>query len=327
MMSDRVRIGSRGSALALWQARWVQEELRKRFNNLDVIIQVIKTKGDKILDSPLSKIGDKGLFTREIEQALLDGKIDLAVHSLKDLPTELPDGLTIGAVCKREDVRDVFIPHPRNPNHSLFAQPSGAKIATGSLRRKCQLLNLRPDFEIIDIRGNLNTRLEKLGKSDWSGTILARAGVVRLGWETRIGETISTSVLLPAVGQGALAIETRAEDKKIGEIVSELHHAQTARAVLAERALLRTLEGGCQVPIGTCARVKRQDDRDELFLDAIIGSVDGRKIVRGKIHGSVDEAETLGEKLARTLLNSGADAILRQIRDQVPRLVSEQVGV
>ena len=326
-MSDQIRIGSRGSELALWQSKWVQEELRKRFKNLDVVIQIIKTKGDKILDSPLSKIGDKGLFTREIEQALLDGKIDIAVHSLKDLPTELPDGLTIGAVCKREDARDVFIPHPQNANRSLLAQPSGAKIATGSLRRKCQLLNLRPDFEIVDIRGNLNTRLEKLGKSDWAGMILARAGVVRLGWEERIGETISVANLLPAVGQGALAVEMRLGDKKTEAKVSALHDVESAQAVLAERALLRTLEGGCQVPIGTYGRIETKDDRRELFLDAVVGSVDGRKVVRGKIHGSVDEAEALGEKLARTLLGSGADAILRQIRGQVPRLVSEQVGV
>lgn len=326
-MSDQIRIGSRGSELALWQAKWVQKELRTRFKNLVVIIEIIKTKGDKILDSPLSKIGDKGLFTREIEQALLDGEIDIAVHSLKDLPTELPDGLTMGAVCKREDARDVFIPHPQNANRSLFAQPPGAKIATGSLRRKCQLLNLRPDFEIVDIRGNLNTRLEKLGKSDWAGMILARAGVVRLGWEERIGETIPADTLLPAVGQGALAIEMRVGDKKIDRIVSVLHHVPTAQAVLAERALLRTLQGGCQVPIGTYARIETDGDSETLFLDAIVGSVDGRKIIRGKIHGSVDEAETLGENLARTLLSSGADAILRQIRDQAPRLVSEQLGV
>ncbi len=327
IMSDQIRIGSRGSELALWQAKWVQGELRKRFENLDVVIQIIKTKGDKILDSPLSKIGDKGLFTREIEQALLDGKIDIAVHSLKDLPTELPDGLTIGAVCKREDVRDVFIPHPQNQKRNLLGQPPRAKIATGSLRRRCQLLNLRPDFEIVDIRGNLNTRLEKLGKSDWSGMILARAGLARLGWEERIGETISAGMLLPAVGQGALAVEMRVGDKKIDDIISVLHHVQTAQAVLAERALLRTLQGGCQVPIGTYARIETDGDRETLFLDAIVGSVDGRTIVRGKIHGSVGEAETLGKNLARTLLSSGANAILRQIRDQTPRLVSEQLGV
>jgi hydroxymethylbilane synthase len=327
MKSKQIRIGSRGSELALWQARWVQRELLQHFKKLDVTVQIIKTKGDKILDSPLSKIGDKGLFTREIEQALLSGEIDLAVHSLKDLPTELPEGLTIGAICKREDVRDVFIPHPHNTQKKLLDQPFGAKVATGSLRRKCQLLNLRRDFDIIDIRGNLNTRLKKLEESDWSGMILARAGVVRLGWEERIGETIGPDVILPAVGQGALAVEIREDDTNVASVVTPLNHVPTTQAVLAERAVLRTLEGGCQVPIGTYGRIEVKGDREMLLLDAIVGSLDGRTIVRGKIHGSVDEPELLGESLARTLLRSGADAILREIRDHVPKQVAEQVGV
>jgi len=315
-MSNRlVRIGSRGSELALWQARWVQRALMRYHPRLEVIIEIIKTKGDKILDSPLSQIGDKGLFTKEIESALLAGEIDLAVHSLKDLPTGLPEGLTIGAICEREDVRDVFIHHPRNPEKALKDQMQGARIATGSLRRKCQLLHFRPDFEIIDIRGNLNTRMRKLEESDWSGMILARAGVVRLGWEERIGETISVDVVLPAVGQGALGVEVRVEDKRVRGFLRELDHMPTRQAATAERALLRRLEGGCQVPIGTFARIEPDGNGGEqLFLKAIVGSLDGRRVVRGKVHGSPGEAETLGRRLAETLLLGGADRILREIR-------------
>ncbi|MBX2992009.1 MAG: hydroxymethylbilane synthase [Bacteroidetes bacterium] len=312
MAVDRIIIGSRGSELALWQAHWVQGELLKRFRDLEIRIDRIKTKGDKILDSPLSKIGDKGLFTREIEEALLTKQIDLAVHSLKDLPTQLPDGLMLGAICEREDVRDVFIPHPANQERTLLNQPQRARIATGSLRRKCQLLNLRPDFEIIDIRGNLNTRMKKLEESDWAGMILARAGVVRLGWEARIGESIDAETILPAVGQGALGIEIRVGDTRTAEFARSLHHHITAQAALAERALLRKLEGGCQVPIGTFGRVDAE--KNELKLDAIVGSLDGKTIVRGKMHGSVSSAENIGSKLAETLLAGGADRILDAIR-------------
>lgn len=314
MAVDRIIIGSRGSELALWQANWVQRELQRRFPNLDIPIEIIKTKGDKILDSPLSKIGDKGLFTREIEEALLTRQIDLAVHSLKDLPTHLPDGLMLGAICEREDVRDVFIPHPSNPEKTLSGQPQGARIATGSLRRKCQLLSLRPDFEIIDIRGNLNTRMKKLEESDWAGMILARAGVVRLGWGGRIGENIDAETILPAVGQGALGIEIRVGDTRTTELVSSLHHHITAQAALAERALLRKLEGGCQVPIGTFGRVEEEKGEKVLKLDAIVGSLDGKTIVRGKMHGAVSSAENIGTKLAETLLAGGADRILNAIR-------------
>jgi hydroxymethylbilane synthase len=314
MTANRLVIGSRGSELALWQANWVQNELRQKFPELDVSIEIIKTKGDKILDSPLSKIGNKGLFTREIESALLAKDIDLAVHSLKDLPTQLPRGLAVGAICKREDVRDAFIPHPRNTIKKLLNQPKGAKIATGSLRRKCQLLNLRPDFEIIEIRGNLNTRMKKLEESDWAGMILARAGVVRLGWEARIGETIDAEKVLPAVGQGALGIEIRLGDTRVAEFAKSLHHYHTAQAALAERALLRKLEGGCQVPIGTFGRVEKENDEHILKLDAIVGSLDGKTMVRGKMHGKVSTAETVGIMLAETLLASGADRILDTIR-------------
>ncbi len=313
--SDHMTIGSRGSELALWQAHWVEKSLQRHYARLQVLVRVIKTKGDKILDSPLSKIGDKGLFTREIENALLSGEVDIAVHSLKDLPTELPKGLTIGAICEREDVRDVFIPHPGNPIRRLLDQPQSAKIATGSLRRKCQLLHLRPDIQIIDLRGNLNSRLKKLDGSDWSGILLARAGVVRLGWGDRIGETIDAKHIMPAVGQGALALEIREGDERVRDIVSALHHRRTAQAVMAERSLLRALEGGCQVPIGTYARVEAGDDgNDILKLDAVVGSVDGKTVVRGKLHGRPEDSESLGKELAHILIASGAGKILDDIR-------------
>jgi len=314
MGTERIIIGSRGSDLALWQANWVQAQLRKRFPGLEIPIEIIKTKGDKILDSPLSKIGDKGLFTREIEAALLTKQIDLAVHSLKDLPTQLPDGLMIGAICEREDVRDVFIPHPHNPIRTLVQQPQGTKIATGSLRRKCQLLSMRPDLEIIEIRGNLNTRMMKLEESDWGGMMLARAGVVRLGWKDRIGETLDAEVILPAVGQGALGVEIRVGDARLDEIVKSLHHYATAQAALAERALLRKLEGGCQVPIGTYGRLEIERGQKVLKLDAIVGSLNGKNIVRGRTHGAVARAEILGTSLAETLIASGANRILASIR-------------
>lgn len=317
MTTNRIVIGSRGSELALWQANWVQRELQKRFPALGLHIEIIKTKGDRILDSPLSKIGDKGLFTREIESALFANEIDLAVHSLKDLPTQLPEGLTIGAICEREDARDAFIPHPKNTVKKLLDQPGGAKIATGSLRRKCQLLNLRPDFEIIDIRGNLNTRMKKLEESNWAGMMLACAGVVRLGWKERIGETIDVENILPAVGQGALGIEIRNNDQRVTEVVKTLHHYPTAQATLAERALLRTLEGGCQIPIGTFGRIEQENREKVLRLDAIVGSLDGKTIMRGKMHGNPASAERIGEQLAETLLRSGADHILARIRSSL----------
>jgi hydroxymethylbilane synthase len=313
MRNEILRIGSRGSDLALWQAKWVQHALKEMFPDLAVEIQIIKTKGDRILDSPLSQIGDKGLFTREIESALLQNEIDLAVHSLKDLPTQLPEGLTLGAICEREDVRDVFIPHPTNAVRELLAQPIGSKIATGSLRRRCQLLNLRPDFHIIDVRGNLNTRVKKLEQSDWAGMILARAGVVRLGWERLIGETLDATIMLPAVGQGALGIEIREGDEKVAALVSRLHHSATAHIAKAERALLHRLEGGCQVPIGTFGRTENGNP-DFILLDAIVGSIDGRNIVRGSIKGPSVDAELIGRRLAEQLIADGADEILRQIR-------------
>lgn len=316
-MTDTLRIGSRGSELALWQAHWVRDRLEALHPHLTVEITIIKTKGDKILDAPLSRIGDKGLFTREIEHELLEGGIDLAVHSLKDLPTELPAGLMLGAVTEREDVRDVFIPRPGGSVRCLGDLPQGAAVATGSLRRRCQLLHRRPDLRIIDLRGNLNTRYAKLQASGWEGMILARAGVVRLGWAERIGETIDTSVLLPAVGQGALGIEVRAGDSRVLQQIAGLHDAVTAAATTAERSLLHALEGGCQVPIGTYGRVERDaSGRVQLQLDAMIGSLDGAKVIRECISGSPHDAGALGAELARRLVGLGAKAILDEIRHE-----------
>ncbi|HEX9006358.1 MAG TPA: hydroxymethylbilane synthase [Bacteroidota bacterium] len=311
MSPATVRIGTRGSDLALWQAHWVRRALEQLHPGLMVSLQTIKTTGDKILDAPLSKIGDKGLFTREIERALLEGSIDLAVHSLKDLPTELPDGLTIGAVTEREDPRDVFVPHPAGDLRTLAGQPSGARIATGSLRRQCQLHHLRPDITIVDIRGNLATRMRKLAGSDWQGMLLARAGVVRLGWEDKIGEVIPAEVILPAVGQGALGVEIRADDERTARLVEGLTHRPTRQATDAERALLRRLQGGCQVPIGTYGRLE-PDGR--LILDAVVGSLDGKTVVRGQCRGNPDEAERLGTRLAEQLITDGAGPILQEIR-------------
>jgi hydroxymethylbilane synthase len=315
MPVDAIRIGTRGSDLALWQAHWVEGELHRLHPGLTVTVTVIKTTGDRVLDAPLSQIGDKGLFTREIEHALLADEIDIAVHSLKDLPTRLPAGLMLGAICRREDMRDVFIPHPANPVRTLSGQPAGAWIATGSLRRKCQLLSMRPDLSIVDIRGNLNTRLRKLEESEWAGMLLARAGVVRLGWEERIGETLDPLTILPAVGQGALGIEIREHDTVIASRLAPLHHAATAAATLAERALLRRLEGGCQVPIGTYGRLEQTAGGGEvLALDAMVGSLDGRTVVRGRKTATPDQAEDLGRALAEELIEHGAGPILGQIR-------------
>ena len=307
---DRLIVGTRGSELALWQSKHIKSKLSSLYPRLQVELQIIKTLGDKILDSPLSRIGDKGLFTKEIERALADKSIDLAVHSLKDVPTHLPDGLTIGAITQREDVRDVFIAHPGKKHTHFNKLPQNAQIATGSLRRRSQLLHARPDLRIIEIRGNLNTRMKKLEESDWDGMILAHAGVVRLGWEARITEILPFETMLPAVGQGALAIEIREDDTTTRQMIQALHHDATARSVLGERALLRFLEGGCQVPIGTYGRIEGGQFR----LDAVIGSLDGRRVVRGEISGTPAQSEQLGEELAQQLLSRGGKEILEEIR-------------
>lgn len=314
IQSNTVVIGTRGSELALWQARWVEQELTARYPSLVLKTVIIKTTGDKILDSPLSKIGDKGLFTKEIEKALLENEIDLAIHSLKDVPTKLERGLILGAISEREDVRDVFISHPAKKYSRLNDVPHGGAIATGSLRRKCQLLSHRPDLTIVDIRGNLKTRKEKLEQSNWDGMLLAKAGVTRLGWSAMISEIFSPTFILPAVGQGALAIEIREDDAELQKLIAPLTDTKTYQATTGERALLRHLEGGCQIPIGTYGRI----EDGQFLLDAIVGSLDGKRIVRGSIAGAPENAAQHGITLAEELLSKGAREILDEIRKNEP---------
>lgn len=308
-------IGTRSSPLALWQAEFVKAELLHRFPQLAISLRHIKTTGDKILDSPLSKIGDKGLFTREIEHALLRGEIDLAVHSLKDLPTQTPDGLVISAITTREDTRDVLI---SKNGETLDTLRSNARIATGSLRRRAQLLAHRPDLQIVEMRGNLNTRFKKFNDDGTlDAMILAFAGVHRLGFDARISEIITHDKMLPAVGQGALGIETRVDDSQTNALIGTLNDFSTALCTKAERALLRRLEGGCQIPIGAFASLENQT----LSLSAFIGSLDGARSVRKSLSRqavvSIDDAEETGKTLAEELLHAGGKDILQEIRASV----------
>ncbi len=304
----KVKIGTRGSKLALWQMEFVRKKLSEVFPDAEFEIKVIKTKGDKILDSPLSKIGDKGIFTREIEIELLNREIDIAIHSLKDLPTKLPEGLVIGAVTEREDVRDVLI---SKNNLKLSDLPKGAVIATGSLRRRAQLLHFRSDFKFVDLRGNIDTRFRKFDESNWDAMVLAFAGVSRMNYNDRIAELISTDIMLPAVGQGAIAVEVREDDVKILDMVRQINHLETELATKSERALLRRLEGGCQVPIGAFAMV----NDGKIKISAMISNFDGTFFVRDSIEGFVgDDVEELGFELAEKLLEQGGARILEEIK-------------
>ncbi len=311
MKKQPIRIGTRKSPLALWQAEFVKAKLQAAFPDREFLLCHIQTTGDKILDSPLSRIGDKGLFTREIEHALLRGEIDLAVHSLKDLPTQTPDGLMIAAITEREDPRDVLI---SKTSATLLTLPRGAKLATGSLRRRSQVLALRPDLELCDIRGNLNTRFKKFFDSDLEAMLLAFAGVHRLKMDDKISELISHDLVLPAVGQGALAIETRQDDTAIIDMTQPLNHFETELAVKAERSLLRSLEGGCQIPIGAFASF----DGETFKLSAFIGSLDGKVTLRESLTKShitsIAEAEATGIELAERLREKGCEKILSAIR-------------
>ena len=306
-MKTKIIIGSRGSKLALWQADFVKRELEKRNKNLRVEIKIIKTKGDKILGVALSKIGDKSLFTKELEVALLNKEIDIAVHSLKDLQTIIPNGLKLAAVSKRHNVEDVLI--ARKKGTTIFSFKENAVVGTGSLRRKSQLLHLRPDIKIEELRGNVPSRIKTFLNSNWDAIILAHAGVERLKLSKFISSVIPSDIMLPAVGQGALGIEIREDNKIVNEIVRSIHHEDTYIAVLAERALLRTLEGGCQVPIGAFAEIKSTG----LYLDALVGSLDGKLTFRKKVRGSKKYPEKLGIQLAKSLLKAGASEILDEI--------------
>jgi len=296
-------IASRGSQLALWQANWVQAQLGAR--GLESRIEIIKTTGDKITDVPLAKVGTKGLFTKEIEEALLDGRADLAVHSLKDLPTELPDGLILAAVPPREDPRDALV------GKKLADLQPGARVGTSSLRRSAQLRKARPDLSIESVRGNLDTRLRKLDEGQFDAILLAAAGLKRLGWGNRIAEILEPSVMCSAVGQGALAIETRPEGAG-RDAAALLDDAATHTAVLAERAVLRTLGGGCQVPIGAHATIAAE----RLHLTAIVASPDGTELIRSTSEGALGEAEPLGRSAGEELLARGARQILEAVVGQ-----------
>ena len=306
-MHNKIIIGSRGSDLALWQANFIKKLLEKKNTNLKVEIKVIKTKGDKILDVALSKIGDRSLFTKELEVELFANRIDLAVHSLKDLQTEIPKGLMLAAVTKRHDVEDVLI--ARKKGTTIENLEEDAVVATGSLRRKCQLLHFRPDIKVVDLRGNVPSRINKFLKSDWDAIILARAGVERLKLKKYISSYISTDLMLPAVGQGALGIEINSANKRVWEIIQSVNDEITFSAVRAERALLKELEGGCQVPIGALAEVMVNG----LYLDAMVGSLDGSITYRKKVRGSKLNPEKLGKSLAKDLKKAGAKIILDDI--------------
>jgi hydroxymethylbilane synthase len=306
MSSHEIRIGTRASQLALYQANWVKDQLVRAYPHLRVSLVKIKTTGDKIQDAPLAKIGGKGLFVKEIEEALIRKKVDLAVHSIKDVPTEFPEGLHLAAITEREDPRDVFISRDGTP---LKALPRGAKIGTSSLRRQAQLLHFRNDFEMIPLRGNLDTRLKKLDTMDLKGIVLALAGIKRLGFEKRITEILPVQIDLPAIGQGALGIETRREDSDVEGTVQFLNHEDSAIAVSGERAFLKRLEGGCQVPIAAYGR----RTGPLLQIEGLVGTVDGKRLVRHRVEGPVEEAETLGTELAEILLREGAREILQEV--------------
>jgi hydroxymethylbilane synthase len=295
-------IGSRGSQLALWQARWIQARLETL--GAECRLEIIHTTGDKITDVALSKVGTKGLFTKEIEEALLSGAIDLAVHSLKDMPTELPAGLTLSAIPEREDPRDAMV------GVRLSALPQHARVGTSSLRRAAQLRALRPDLEIENIRGNLDTRLRKLDAGQYDAIMLASAGLRRLGWENRISELLNPDVMCPAVGQGALAVETREDGGAAHELSKRLEHSETRIAVTAERAVLASLGGGCQVPIGAHATV--QDGR-MMHIRAVVVSPDGSQVIRKEARGLPAEAAAIGRVLGEQLLADGGKQILESV--------------
>ena len=299
-------IGTRGSQLALWQAEWVQRQLKQIVPDLSVALKRIQTSGDKIQDVPLAKVGGKGLFVKEIEEALLRKDIDLAVHSMKDLPAELPAGLHIICVPEREDPRDALL---GREERTLAALPLHARVGTSSLRRQAQLLHARSDLQIEMLRGNVDTRLRKLQENQFDAIVLAASGLKRLGWDAHITECLPVDVSLPAIGQGALGIEGREDDDFVRDLVCKLEHPPTRVTVAAERAFLKRLEGGCQVPIAGHAVLQGES----LTLDGLVISLDGKRYVRHSLSGSMSEAESIGRKVAEELLERGAQPILQEI--------------
>ena len=305
-MKEQIIIGTRGSKLALWQADYVEQRLREEYPSLNVTQKRISTKGDRILDVPLAKIGGKGLFTKELEEEMLSGAIDLAVHSLKDMPAKVPDGLIIAAVTKRLDPGDALV---SNRFSSFSELPKGARVGTSSLRRRAQLLCARPDLTMIDLRGNVNTRLRKLDEGEYDAIVLAVAGLKRLGFADRIRQVLPQTMVLPAVGQGALAIETRAKDKETCDMLAFLRDDETVCCAEAERSFLARVEGGCQVPVGVYATA----EGDEMKVEAVIASLDGQRSYRGNVKGVRKDAAKLGEILAEKLLDEGGAKILKEL--------------
>ena len=306
-MKPSIKIGTRASKLALWQAHWVQSALNEKFPGQKVELVTIKTKGDKILDVPLAKVGGKGLFVKEIEQALLEGRIDLAVHSMKDMPAEIPQGLCIGAVPQREDPADVLV----SKDGLIFsALKSGAVIGTSSLRRAAQLRHTRPDIVIMPLRGNLDTRLKKLQSENLDAIVLAAAGIKRLNLEQQITEYLPADVMLPAVGQGALCIEMRQDDPAIEPLLAALDHKNSRAVVLGERAFLNRLGGSCQVPIAGYGEIRG----NTFGLTGLVADIDGSRIIKANLSGPVDETEAIGIKLAEQLIARGAHEILEQLQ-------------
>jgi len=300
-------IGTRGSKLALWQSEYIKS-LVEEVTGLPVSLQIIKTTGDKILDVPLAKVGGKGLFTKELEVELVAGTVDLCVHSMKDVPTELPEGLYISAMPERVDPRDAIV---SGAGYDLDSLPQGAKLGTSSLRRRSQVKALRPDLNIVDVRGNLDTRMTKAENGELDAVILASAGITRMGWADRITHYIGTEQMVPAVGQGAIGIEIREDDEFMRHVCEAIGHPETMECVTAERVVMRKLEGGCQVPIGAYARY--EDDR--MIMDGFVGSIEGDTILRKQLEGPADDPIGLGEAMVAALLEMGADKVLAQVRE------------
>lgn len=309
MANEIVKIATRKSPLAMWQAEYIKARLEAIHSNLTVELVPMVTKGDIILDTPLAKVGGKGLFVKELEVAMLDGRADIAVHSMKDVPVEFPEGLGLEVICEREDPRDAFV---SNTYKQISELPEGAVVGTCSLRRQCQVSEARPDLQIRNLRGNVNTRLAKLDNGDYDAIILAAAGLKRLEMSDRIASHIEPEQSLPAVGQGAVGIECRVDDERIKALLAPLNDAETSDRVLAERAMNLALEGGCQVPIGSYALI----ENDEIWLRGLVGKPDGTQVIRAEITGHRSEAKQLGLTLAETLLKQGAKEILAEVYAQ-----------
>jgi hydroxymethylbilane synthase len=301
-----LRIGSRGSILARWQAEFVRKQLFQT-TGIEAEIIIIKTSGDKMQQAPLTQLGGKGIFIKELEEALLDESVDIAVHSVKDIPTDTPSRLHFPAVCRRDDVRDCVVSHTGMPLANLR---QGARVGTSSLRRQAQLRHYRPDLDLRELRGNVDTRLRKVESGEYDAIVLSKAGLDRLGWAGKITEALSTAISLPAVGQGAIAIESRLKDQDTTEILGKLDDPETRTAIIAERALLSALHGGCQVPLGAWARL----ERGELVMEAVVCSVDGTQYVRERATAPPEQAAELGQQLARELAEGGARAILEEVQ-------------